>query len=48
MPFTGKDYDEIVLNNLESKIDCNFDKMGIQITKECCLNSPRSYPENVG
>ena len=41
MPFNGETYDDIVMNNLEAKIDFNFDKMNVILTKECLLNSNR-------
>lgn len=39
MPFNGSDYDEIVLKNLESDIDFDFEKLGVQLSKECELIS---------
>lgn len=39
MPFNGNSYQEIVIKNLESNIDLDFEKMGITLTKECFLIS---------
>ena len=46
MPFNGSDYDEIVLKNLESDIDFDFDKLGVQLSKECELISHRFNQKN--
>lgn len=39
MPFNGDDYDEIVLKNLESNIDFDFEHMNVALSKECKLSS---------
>ena len=39
MPFNAPSYDEVVLKNLEAKVDLDFEKMNITITKECSLKS---------
>ena len=39
MPFNGENYDEIVLKNHESKIDMDFEAMGVKLSKECKLIS---------
>lgn len=39
MPFNGETYDDIVMNNLEAKVDFNFEKMNVVLTKECSVNS---------
>ena len=39
MPFNGETYDEIVVKNHESKVDLDFEKMNISLSKECFLKS---------
>jgi len=39
MPFIGDTYDDIVMKNLESKIDFDFPKLNVNISKECELKS---------
>lgn len=48
MPFNAETYDEIVLKNLESKIDFEFIKSKKGISKECQLISYGFNQEDVG